>query len=169
MVEEAAYGTLVLDTLDDTVLNDEILVLDCTSDVADEGRLDNPTDEEPIVPEDVGEALELRASREEELGVPEKGGKLVPVVEDESADNKLRIPATAEEGLITLEEAEELLENAMINGEALVIPEDAGASLEISTPEKELSAAREDEAVLDDSRDWKVADDEPGTAAVDIA
>jgi hypothetical protein len=116
-VDEAAYCTLVLDELDDTVLNDETVVLDCTSDVADERKLDDPADEEEPT--------------------KEKGGKLeIPVVEDENADDTLRIPATEDEGLVTLEEVEELLESAMIDEEVPVIPEDAGVALELPTSRK---------------------------------
>jgi hypothetical protein len=93
-VDEAAYGAPVPDTLDDTKLNDETVVLDCTSDVADEGGLDDPADkEEPMIPENVGEALKLPTLEEEFPVAREDEAEFDGPVEGKFADDEPRTAA----------------------------------------------------------------------------
>ena len=73
MVDEEAIevvedGKIGVDTPEDTVLDNETVLLDCAPDVADEELLDDPENEEEelLVPEDMEEKLEVPVVGEED-------------------------------------------------------------------------------------------------------
>lgn len=114
------------------MLNGEITVLNCEPYVADEAMFDHPGNEEKrVVPEEIGEALELPIFNEEELlASRDVVGKLkVVAVEDESPDDELRIPAGEDEELGALKEAKEPLRTPVIEKEKLLVTEDPGVAL----------------------------------------
>jgi hypothetical protein len=154
------------------MVNDEISVLNCKPDVADEATFDHPGNEGKIVvPEEIGEAVELPIFKEDELlasrDVVEKLN--VVVVEDEGPDDELRVPAGEDEELDVLEKAEEPLQTPTINKEKLLVAEDPGVALLLPATEERPVATREDKAELTSPVVEKTADSELGTAVVEIA